>query len=183
MSYHLPSAGVAVALGGLRATAFSAITMPADYVPSAAVPALGADARPADRRTPRAARRSFWATHCGWLNRPCRVTLLLLAIWALNALDLHFTLTESLSRSWFVEANPLAALALGTSLTATVVFKASMILLSTGILWFLRRRALVELASWFLAMTCLSLMVHWYHYYQIAPRIDLAMLNAQLPLH
>jgi hypothetical protein len=126
--------------------------------------------------------RAHWVALRAWLTRPRRVAVLLLAIWAFNLLDLHFTLTESLTRSWFVEANPVAAFVLGTSVTATVVYKATMLALGTGILWWLRRRAVAELASWLLTLTCLSLMVQWYQYYLIAPQLEFAALNAGLPL-
>jgi hypothetical protein len=159
MSRHRPLIEVALAEGGALVTAL-----------------------PTVRRPLRAQWRAGWSALRAWLTRPRRVAVLLLAIWAFNLLDLHFTLTESLTRSWFVEANPVAALVLGTSVTATVAYKASMLALGTGILWWLRRRAVAELASWLLTFICLSLMVHWYQYYLIAPQLEFASLNAGLPL-
>lgn len=79
-------------------------------------------------------------------SRPGRVMALLPAIWALNLLDLFFTLLGITTRN-FVEMNPLAA-RMGPA--GIVIFKLAMLALTTAIFVTLRQRRTVELGCYVL---------------------------------
>jgi hypothetical protein len=100
-----------------------------------------------------------------WLIRPRRVLLLLTAVWIVNIFDLGYTLLESTRRD-FIEVNPFAAKLVGASPEALVVYKATLVVLSSAILLAHRRHRIAELACWFLFAIHLYVGICWARYYE-----------------
>jgi hypothetical protein len=90
-------------------------------------------------------------------GRQGRVLVLLPIIWALNLLDLLFTLLAGTTRD-FIELNPLAA-RLGAP--GQMVFKLAMLTFCTVIFVMLRRRRSVELGCYLLLSVYGLLAVIW----------------------
>lgn len=100
-------------------------------------------------------------THPGG-GRAFRTTLLLAALFVLNAFDLAFTHTQ-LARGNFAEANQLAA-AVAAGPAGVAVYKAVLCGLGVFILYRFRQHWSAELAVWGLAMCYAGLMVWWVAY-------------------
>ncbi len=104
----------------------------------------------------------------GSLPRPQRISVALLMIWTIAALDLSFTLQESV-KGYFYELNPVAAKFLDHSLEAVVAYKFTLLIIATAILAALRHHPVTETAAWFSAAASVKLALHWYIYFQTAP--------------
>jgi len=102
-----------------------------------------------------------------WLSRrPVRVALLLLAVWLLNGFDLFFTIWAS-RMGPFQELNPLAAMVLGNgNYTGIILYKAGLVLLATGILWYHRHYSFSETGCWMITFVYAALALRWHRYYE-----------------
>lgn len=90
--------------------------------------------------------------------------LALTVVWVISIFDLGFTLAESGTKD-FVELNPLAARLLSGPGNAVIVFKFTLLGISTIILLPLRRYRVTELACWLLVVAKLYLAVRWFTYF------------------
>ncbi len=103
-------------------------------------------------------------------QRPVRVAALLAALWALNVLDLGFTLVESERPYAFVELNPLARPLLSASAGALVAYKLALIGIGSHILLRLRQHPVAERAAWMLVGAYGCMLAYWGVYFMtIAP--------------
>jgi hypothetical protein len=94
--------------------------------------------------------------------RTLRVSVLLLAVAILNAVDLAFTLFAD-RISLLNEINPIAAAFLQAGLTPSLVcFKILMVTCGLGMIWRLRHSRLAIPACWILFLAYAGLAVIWY---------------------
>jgi hypothetical protein len=110
----------------------------------------------------------FCAQHAPWFNRARRILFVLFAVWLMHMLDLRFTLAES-AKGHFHELNPFAAFILDWSHFGVVLYKVLLLGGATAILWYLRRYAISERASWLLLFMAIGLTIRWQMYFQLAP--------------
>jgi hypothetical protein len=97
-------------------------------------------------------------------NRPRRILLLLTAVWIVQGFDLGFTLVAYQSGT-FAELNPAGGWLLQRGPVAVIVFKASLVLLASVILWCGRTRLLSECLLWLVAAACVGLALRWHDYF------------------
>ena len=109
---------------------------------------------------PERSRRIPWRR----LNRRARVLLILLAVWVLNLFDLGFTLHQARSLH-FKEMNPVAARLLHQP-PALLAYKFLLLGTGSGILIWLRRHPVAELACWLLLASNFYVAVRWHVYYE-----------------
>lgn len=100
-----------------------------------------------------------------WLTRARRILLALAGVWMINALDLGYTLLESLN-SGFIELNPVAARLIGGSAATLVGYKLGLLLVSSTILLIYRRHRVAELGCWLLLAVYLHVAICWWCYYE-----------------
>jgi hypothetical protein len=86
-------------------------------------------------------------------------------------LDLHLTTREA-SRSFFEEANPLAAPVLESSVLAPGLFKCATLGAGIVVLLALRRRRSVEIGCWILLLAHIGLLCRWGQYYAVLADLD-----------
>ena len=101
-------------------------------------------------------------------TRVRRVGLLLAGIVVISAADLLQALAH-LSGPGLLEANPVAALVIGSTGSALAIsaYKTLTVGICVGLLYRLRRRAFTEVAAWF-AIAILAVMSwQWYEYNQL----------------
>ncbi|MDX2114156.1 MAG: DUF5658 family protein [Planctomycetota bacterium] len=93
-----------------------------------------------------------------------RITLLIVAMLLMGALDLACTLTY-MRTSGMIELNPLARLmiAVGDE-RQLILFKLLMMMLSAGALYFARWHRRAEVCAWMCAAGLLALVLHWTNY-------------------
>ncbi len=111
--------------------------------------------------------KTFW--HCcnSAGARAHRAVPILAAIAAMNIADLVFTLTYATSIG-MGELNPLARLLMQhASVPAIVLFKLATVSLGCGLLYYTRRSAWSELASWIGFFGLLLLTIRWVEYTNI----------------
>lgn len=97
-------------------------------------------------------------------RRARRVTLLVLATASLGLFDLAFTLTFMRSIGMY-ELNPLARLMIGIGGAGQLIrFKLLTIVLSSGLLYLIRRRWGAELCAWLSLAALVLLSLHWVRY-------------------
>jgi hypothetical protein len=90
---------------------------------------------------------------------------MLLALAALNGLDLLLTLSQA-GRGDFVELNPLAKALLGSA-AALVVFKLALVGGSSAVFFYYRHRRITEIACLLLCSAYGLLALRWGVYYMI----------------
>jgi hypothetical protein len=95
--------------------------------------------------------------------RARRVVLLIISLWAINLADLALTIWAR-DIGGFHEANPLAQPLVGSTV-GLVIFKLSMVSLSSLILLTYRRRVLTELGCWVLLTAYTGLCFIWMQYF------------------
>lgn len=97
-------------------------------------------------------------------SRSRRVLLLLIAIAALSLGDLYMTLTH-LTEFGMLEANPIARLVMSTGSPALLAFwKISSILVTVGLLYLTRHKAIAEIAAVFCVCVLVWLTFRWAAY-------------------
>jgi hypothetical protein len=97
-------------------------------------------------------------------NRPRRILLLLAAVWIMQGFDLGFTVVAHRCES-FAELNPVARWALQRGATGAIVYKVTLVLLGSVILWCCRRRVLSECLLWLVVAACVGLSLRWRDYF------------------
>jgi hypothetical protein len=109
--------------------------------------------------------------------------LLLIGIWVLNLFDLQFTLM-ALQLGLLREMNPVAAGVMAHGDSALVAYKAALVIVPTGLLWWCRRHPWAVRAAWLVATIYVVLAVSWYLLYQEATSALIRFKLAQgiLPL-
>ena len=100
-------------------------------------------------------------------RRARRVVLMLVLLWIINMFDLSFTMIAR-QIGGFVEANPVAAHVVRDSLSL-VIFKLTMLVCATLILFTFRRHLWTEVGCWLLAAVYTTLAFVWHLYYLHVP--------------
>ena len=109
-------------------------------------------------------------------QRARRVTLLVLATATLGLLDLAFTLTFMRSIGMF-ELNPLARIMIGIGGAGQLIrFKLLTIVLSSGLLYLIRRRRGAELCAWISLIALILLSLHWVRYTHTTEELGAGLL-------
>jgi hypothetical protein len=100
-------------------------------------------------------------------DRERRLLLLLLFVWTVNMFDLGFTLLAHEQRL-LVELNPLARGLFAYGSGAVMVYKLSLLVFGSLVLWRFRRHPSAEAAAWVVAGSCVLLALLWHSLYQDA---------------
>lgn len=109
-------------------------------------------------------------------RRARRVTFLVLATALLGLFDLAFTLTFMRSMG-MIELNPLARLMIGIGGAGQLIrFKLLTIVLSSGLLYLIRRRRGAELCAWVSLGALVLLSLHWVRYTRTTEEIGPMLL-------
>lgn len=115
-------------------------------------------------------------------NRPFRVVLLVAAIAAMSLVDLYLTLLF-LTHTGMSEANPLArAMIAYQSPAILAAWKCTTVLLSVGILIYIRDRRSAELGAWIGAVVLALLMAHWTRYidHKVSFTQEMQLVSAEI---
>ncbi len=104
-----------------------------------------------------------WYRRFRW-RRPRRILLLLTAVWVVQGFDLGFTLFAH-ECGTLLELNPAADWALQRGPGTTILFKVSLVLFGSIILWRYRSRAISEGLLWVVALACVGLSLRWQTYF------------------
>ena len=113
-------------------------------------------------------------------DRERRLFWLLIGVWIIHLFDLGFTLLAYEQRV-LIEMNPLAARVLPLGSTALVVYKLTLLVFGTGILWWFRRDPFAERCAWAYAIVCVALCLCWHRIYHDA-QPNLVVLNTVLEI-
>ncbi|UCG32685.1 MAG: hypothetical protein JSU68_13590 [Phycisphaerales bacterium] len=92
--------------------------------------------------------------------------LILVALWLTNVFDAGMTLLAH-AQGVLHEVNPVGVWLLSQGPHAVVVFKMIMLLIATGLLWYMRRHPLAELAAWVELATSILVCLRWRAYYEV----------------
>lgn len=95
--------------------------------------------------------------------RQRRLFWLLTAAWLVNVFDLFFT-QMAYNQSMLVEMNPVAAMILPYGPLVTALYKFTLLIVGTSILWWYRRHGLAEAAAWAYALVCVFLCFWWHRF-------------------
>lgn len=97
--------------------------------------------------------------------RALRVLAMIVALWAMNMMDLHLTLV-AIGLGGFHEVNPIARYFIGDP-GSLVLFKISMVTFSTTLLFLLRIHKVAEMACLIMTGVYAALMVLWGVYFHL----------------
>ncbi len=115
-------------------------------------------------------------------QRPFRVVVLVAAIAAMSLVDLYLTLLF-LTHTGMSEANPLArAMIAYQSPAILAAWKCTTVLLSVGILIYIRDRRSAELGAWIGAVVLALLMAHWSRYidHKVSFTQEMQLVSAEI---
>jgi hypothetical protein len=98
-------------------------------------------------------------------RRSRRVTLMLALLWIVGLFDLVFTILAH-RIGGFHEANPVARPLIGDD-SALALYKLGLLVLSTAILFVLRRHLVTEITCWMLGAIYAGLALMWLAYFGI----------------